>query len=149
MNQDRLTETNHVIPYISTDSASINTNKAVYSPQVNLLSIGQQKESSSPTMQLNSKSNGGEENTALPLIKYKRDYTQNNTIKQGLVLCTRTAEWYTKKKSTMREVQLRKTRLRWRQFKAVLKPNKIELYHVTVSIQLTFCEYHDPYIKLI
>lgn len=148
MNQDRLAETNHVIPYISTDSASINTNKAVYSPQVNLLSIGQQKESSSPTMQLNSKSNG-EENTALPLIKYKRDYTQNNTIKQGLVLCTRTAEWYTKKKSTMREVQLRKMRLRWRQFKAVLKPNKIELYHVTVSIQLTFCEYHDPYIKLI
>lgn len=75
-----------------------------------------------------------EYNTTIPLIESQQYYTKNKKIKQGLVLCTRTEEWYTKKKSTMREVQLRKTRLRWRQFRAVLKPDRLELYHVTVSL---------------
>ncbi|CAO0800519.1 unnamed protein product [Mucor circinelloides] len=38
-----------------------------------------------------------------------------------------------KEKTTTRELQLRKTRLRWRQFMAVLRPDKIELYHVTTT----------------
>lgn len=78
--------------------------------------------------------NPNDEPTTLPVIKFKRDST-DHVIKEGLVLCTRTAEWYTKKKTAMHEVQLRKTRLRWRQFKAVLRPNRIELYHVTVSFE--------------
>ena len=34
----------------------------------------------------------------------------------------------------MREVQLRKTRLQWKQFEAILKPDRLELYHVTVKL---------------
>ncbi|GAA5816878.1 hypothetical protein MFLAVUS_010412 [Mucor flavus] len=76
---------------------------------------------------------GQPENTTIPFVEHGRENTKQ-TLKQGLVLCTRTEEWYTRKKSTMREVQLRKTRLRWRRFKAVLKPNRIELYHVTTIL---------------
>lgn len=68
----------------------------------------------------------------IPVREEQRHVQKDQILKQGLVLCTRTAQWYTKKKSTTRELQLRKTRLRWRQFKAVLRPDKIELYHVTV-----------------
>ncbi|KAI8064272.1 uncharacterized protein B0P05DRAFT_476440 [Gilbertella persicaria] len=54
---------------------------------------------------------------------------KDRVIQQGLVLCTRTEQWYTRKKTTTRELQLRKTRLRWRRFKAVLKLDRLELYH--------------------
>lgn len=75
-----------------------------------------------------------EDNTpTIPFTEYKRNYTKETILKQGLVLCTQSEEWYTRRKSTMREMHLRKSRLRWRRFKAVLKPNRIELYHVTVS----------------
>lgn len=76
-----------------------------------------------------------EEHHIIPLIEeHNILYNKQSIIKEGLVLCTRTEEWYTKKKTTMREVQLRKTRLRWRQFKAILRTDRIELYHVTVSV---------------
>ncbi|CEP17660.1 hypothetical protein [Parasitella parasitica] len=79
-----------------------------------------------------------EEGLIIPVVEVERRSTQDDkVIKQGLVLCTRTAQWYTKRKSTTGELQLRKTRLRWRQFKAVLKPDKIELYHVTTTFLRT------------
>lgn len=133
MNQDCPLET-RAIPHITTESTSINTQNATLIPQMNVEPPKQVKENTE-----------GEERTTLPLIKYRREYSDQNIIKEGLVLCTRTAEWFTRKKSTMREVQLRKTRLRWRQFKAVLKPNRIELYHVTVSLQKNFRGFYQLY----
>lgn len=88
------------------------------------------------------------ENTTINFIEHERDNTKQ-TLKQGLVLCTRTEEWYTRKKSTMREVQLRKTRLRWRRFKAVLKPNRIELYHVTVRLFIYLKKDEYPFLILV
>lgn len=99
--------------------------------EVGLLSIGKSVQNTTSKYE---EEQVEEYNTRIPLIESQQYYTKNKKIKQGLVLCTRTEEWYTKKKSTMREVQLRKTRLRWRQFRAVLKPDRLELYHVTVSL---------------
>lgn len=103
------------------------------SNEVNLLSISSPPPISKLSFQTDEEEE--EEYTVIPLTEqqFQQRYNKEAVIKQGLILCTRTEEWYTKKKTTMREVQLRKTRLRWRQFKAVLKPNRIELYHVTVS----------------
>ncbi|KAI9266074.1 hypothetical protein BY458DRAFT_512558 [Sporodiniella umbellata] len=56
-------------------------------------------------------------------------FKKNETIKQGLVLCTRTEQWYAKKRTQVQEIKLRKTRLRWRRFVAVLKADRLELYH--------------------
>jgi hypothetical protein len=69
----------------------------------------------------------------IPVVEQPKQYKQEQVIKEGLILCTRIEEWYTKKITTTEELELRKTRLRWRQFKAVLFPNKLELYHVTVK----------------
>lgn len=124
------------IPTISTTTStptkSIISNEI--SPQPNLLSI-EDSNGRSFTLKNTTKEDDEEETPTIPLIEHHRHYTKLMTIKQGLVLCTRTEEWYTKKKTTMREVQLRKTRLRWRQFKAVLKRDRIELYHITVSFR--------------
>lgn len=120
------------IPTISTTATPTKSIiSSEISPQPHLLSI----EGSNGRRFTLKKTNEDEEedNPTIPLIEHHRYYTKDMIIKQGLVLCTRTEEWYTKRKSTMREVQLRKTRLRWRQFKAVLKRDRIELYHITVS----------------
>ncbi|CAO3612594.1 unnamed protein product [Mucor fragilis] len=83
----------------------------------------------------------------IPVREEQRHVQKDQILKQGLVLCTRTAQWYTKKKSTTRELQLRKTRLRWRQFKAVLRPDKIELYHVTTTFLHTQRIAHVVYLN--
>jgi hypothetical protein len=73
------------------------------------------------------------EDLIIPITEQRKQYRREESIKEGLILCTRVEEWYTKRKTTTtRELQLRKRRLRWRQFKAVLLPNRLELYHATV-----------------
>lgn len=70
----------------------------------------------------------------IPVTEQRKQYKREETIKEGLILCTRVEGRYTKKKTTTGELQLRKSRLRWRQFNAVLSSNKLELYHVTVKL---------------
>lgn len=124
------------IPLITTDSASSHskyTESSGESIQSDFLSPFTATTPNRATEQINQPpSDVHKEDLIIPIIEERRYIKKNEIIKQGLVLCTRTAQWYTKKKSTTREIQLRKTRLRWRQFKAVLRPDKIELYHVTV-----------------
>ncbi|KAG1046515.1 hypothetical protein G6F43_011002 [Rhizopus delemar] len=68
----------------------------------------------------------------IPIIEKKqRHYEKDEIIKQGLVLCTRTEQWYAKKRTRVKEIKLRKTRLRWRQFQAILRTDRLDLYHST------------------
>jgi hypothetical protein len=70
----------------------------------------------------------------IPIIERKqRIYEKDEIIKQGLVLCTRTEQWYAKKRTRVKEIKLRKTRLRWRQFQAILRTDRLDLYHSTVN----------------
>lgn len=70
----------------------------------------------------------------IPIIEKKqRHYEKDEIIKQGLVLCTRTEQWYAKKRTRVKEIKLRKTRLRWRQFQAILRTDRLDLYHSTVN----------------
>lgn len=128
------------IPLITTDSVSSHSKyveSSGESIQSGFLSPFTATTTTRATDQINqSPSDVDKEDLIIPVIEERRYIEKDEIIKQGLVLCTRTAQWYTKKKSTTRELQLRKTRLRWRQFKAVLRPDKIELYHVTVCITI-------------
>ncbi|KAG1281558.1 hypothetical protein G6F57_000059 [Rhizopus arrhizus] len=67
-------------------------------------------------------------------------------IKQGLVLCTRTEQWYAKKRTRVKEIKLRKTRLRWRQFQAILRTDRLDLYHSTTikTNRLAHTIYFNP-----
>lgn len=128
------------IPLITTDSAS-SRSKAITSSsdesiQSDFLSpftaaATTDAAAAATTDQIN-QSNVHRDDLVIPVHQEQRPVQNDRVLKQGLVLCTRTAQWYTRKKSTTRELQLRKTRLRWRQFKAVLRADKIELFHVTV-----------------
>jgi hypothetical protein len=135
------------IPLITTDSVSSRSKyieSSGESIQSNFLSPFKTATTNRTTKQINQPpSEVHKEDLIIPVIEERRYIKKNEIIKQGLVLCTRTAQWYTKKKSTTRELQLRKTRLRWRQFKAVLRPDKIELYHVTVCIAVANFTMHS------
>ncbi|KAI9483253.1 MAG: hypothetical protein EXX96DRAFT_648013 [Benjaminiella poitrasii] len=73
------------------------------------------------------------EDIIIPIVE-KQQQQEQTIIRKGFVLCTQMAQWYTRKKSTTRDIQLRKTRLRWRQFEAILYTKKIELYHISSSV---------------
>jgi hypothetical protein len=69
--------------------------------------------------------------SSLPVIKQR--LKRSEVVKQSYLLCNRTEKWYTKKTKT--QVQLRQTRLRWRQFLAILSHDKLELFHITVRLE--------------
>ncbi|GAN07400.1 hypothetical protein MAM1_0159d06897 [Mucor ambiguus] len=129
------------IPLITTDSVSsrskviTSSDESIQSDFLSPFTAATDAATSNATAyQINqSPSDVHEDDLFIPVHEEQRYVQKDQVLMQGLVLCTRTAQWYTKKKSTTRELQLRKTRLRWRQFKAVLRPDKIELYHVTTS----------------
>ncbi|KAG0763023.1 hypothetical protein G6F16_003986 [Rhizopus arrhizus] len=83
----------------------------------------------------------------IPIIERKqRIYEKDEIIKQGLVLCTRTEQWYAKKRTRVKEIKLRKTRLRWRQFQAILRTDRLDLYHSTTikTNRLAHTIYFNP-----
>lgn len=59
-------------------------------------------------------------------------FEKDEVLKEGLVLCTRTEQWYAKQHNGTKNIELRKTRMRWRNFYAVLRPDRLELYHAPV-----------------
>jgi hypothetical protein len=70
---------------------------------------------------------------SIPIFDTKKP-KKNDVLKEGLIICTRIEKWY-KKSVNLGEIELKNTRLRWRQFKAVLYPDRLELYH-TVTLFL-------------
>ncbi|KAG1156450.1 hypothetical protein G6F37_007593 [Rhizopus arrhizus] len=83
----------------------------------------------------------------IPIIEKKQKrYEKDEIIKQGLVLCTRTEQWYAKKRTRVKEIKLRKTRLRWRQFQAILRTDRLDLYHSTTikTNRLAHTIYFNP-----
>lgn len=59
-------------------------------------------------------------------------FKKDEVLKEGLVLCTRIEQWYAKRHNGVKDIELRKTRMRWRRFYAVLRPDRLELYHAAV-----------------
>lgn len=57
-------------------------------------------------------------------------------LKKGRLLCSKQLSWYSRRSSetdmTRNHLRLRQSRFRWREFKVVLKSDRIELYHVSV-----------------
>lgn len=72
-----------------------------------------------------------ERKLSIPILDISKP-KKNDILKQGLLICTRIEKWY-KKSVNLGEIELKKTRLRWRQFKAILYPDRLELYHFTVT----------------
>ncbi|KAI8372615.1 Pleckstrin homology domain-containing protein [Choanephora cucurbitarum] len=70
-------------------------------------------------------------NTTIPIIETPLAQAKDQIIREGQMLCIQTKQWYTKRHQ---ELHLRKKRLRWRQFKAVLWPDRLELYHISKVI---------------
>ncbi|RCH83645.1 hypothetical protein CU097_002606, partial [Rhizopus azygosporus] len=62
-------------------------------------------------------------------------FKKDEVLKEGLVLCTRIEQWYAKRHNGVKDIELRKTRMRWRRFYAVLRPDRLELYHAATSIR--------------
>ncbi|KAI8641170.1 hypothetical protein BD408DRAFT_444503 [Parasitella parasitica] len=131
-----LEECSTVIPLISIDSLSSHS-KVLDSSSETVQSGFLSPFTASPTDAATTATKASDthkDDLIMPVIEEPRYAIQDDSVvKQGLVLCTRTAQWYAKRKSTTGELQLRKTRLRWRRFKAVLRRDKIELYHVTTT----------------
>lgn len=83
---------------------------------------------------------------SIPIID-KNTPEKNQVLKQGLFICSRIEKWY-KKSLNLGEIELKKTRLRWRQFKAILYPDRLELYHFTVKKSFVTCCYKSSHISI-
>ncbi|KAI8378956.1 hypothetical protein BD560DRAFT_487846 [Blakeslea trispora] len=70
-------------------------------------------------------------NTTIPIIEKPLIEHKDQVIREGIVLCIQTKQWYSRRHSSTQELHLRRTRLRWRQFKAILWPDRLELYHIS------------------
>lgn len=73
----------------------------------------------------------------VPLTEVKQE-AASDEVKRGQLLCAVQISWYSRRASgseTCRNhLQLRQTRLRWREFDAILKQDRLDLYLTTVSV---------------
>ncbi|ORY99287.1 hypothetical protein BCR43DRAFT_523261 [Syncephalastrum racemosum] len=64
--------------------------------------------------------------------------TDAGVLKKGRLLCSKQLSWYSRRSSEMdmtrNHLRLRQSRFRWREFKVILKSDRIELYHVSTLI---------------